>query len=258
MELLNKLDCAIVIPSCDAYEDSWYPFFTFFFKYWQDCPFPVYLITDNKTYPDPRVTTIALGQDMGWANNMKIVLEQIPQKYFIYFLEDVFLKRKVDTNRIITLLEKTKKYEISCLRLFPEPGPTLPFPQDKELGLIAKDAPYRVSTMTAIWLKKTFIDLLKAGESAWQMEIDGTRRSSKTDELFVSVWQGDYPIDYFATAIKKGRWLYDAVKMCKKERVNADFTKREVESFAHSIIRKLAHMYFIGRPVRFIYRLVTK
>lgn len=255
---MNEYDCAIVVPSCDAYEDAWLPFFSFFFKYWPDCPFPVYLITDSKTYNDPRVTTLALGQDFGWANNMKIALDKIPEKYFLYFLEDVFMEKKVDTSRILRLLERVKKENISCLRLFPEPGADLPYGDDKELGLIAKDAPYRVSTMTAIWPKDAFIRLLKPGENAWQMELDGTKRSVDMDELFLSVWPGDYPIDYFATAIKKGYWIYDAVKMCEREGVKADFTKRPVESYSHSIVRKLAHMPVIGRPVRVLHTYFTK
>src|SRR4051812_43328145 len=118
---MDSNNCAIVVPSCDAYEDAWLPFFSFFFKYWPDCPFPVYLITDSKIYPDNRVKTLALGKDYGWADNMKISLDKIPEEYFIYFLEDVFITKKVDTSRILRFLELAKKENVSCLRLFPEP-----------------------------------------------------------------------------------------------------------------------------------------
>lgn len=254
MEGLNKYDTAIVVPSCDAYEDAWLPFFTFFFKYWPDCPFPIYLITDHKIYPDNRVKTIALGQDFGWANNMKLVLDKIPENYFLYFLEDVFLTKKVDTARILRLLDLAKKENISCLRLFPEPGADKSWRDNKELGLIAKDAPYRVSTMTAIWPKDAFIRLLKPGENAWQFELDGTKRSAEMDELFLSTWPGDYAISYFATAIKKRQWLYDAVKMCEREGVKLDLTKRSVEKPFDAFTRKLAHMPVIGRPARIFRR----
>jgi hypothetical protein len=37
---------AVIVVSCDLYSDVWKPFFTLFFKYWNDCPFPVYLTSN--------------------------------------------------------------------------------------------------------------------------------------------------------------------------------------------------------------------
>jgi len=246
---MNSLDCAIVIPSCDAYEDAWLPFFTFFFKYWPDCPFPVYLVTDHKAYTDSRVKTITLGEDFGWANNMKIVLDKIPEKYFLYFLEDVFITKTVDTKRILRLLDLVKTDNVSCLRLFPDPGADTQYKDGKEIGIIAKDAPYRVSTMTAIWDKHAFVRLLKPGENAWQMELDGTKRSENMNELFLSLWYGDKAINYFATAIKRGHWLYDAVKLCEKEGIKV-VTHRPIESIWGYASRKLTKLPIVGRFFR--------
>ena len=39
---------AVVVSSCDAYSDAWKPFFKLFFKYWSDCPFPIYLVTNTR------------------------------------------------------------------------------------------------------------------------------------------------------------------------------------------------------------------
>ena len=242
----NNYDCAIVVPSCDGYEDSWAPFFSFFFKYWPDCPFPVYLITGEKIYPDSRVHTIALGTDNGWANNMKTSFDGIPEKYFLYFLEDVFLTRKVDTERIMALLHVLKNEHVSCLRLYPSPGPDEPYAPNKDLGVIGKDAPYRVSTMTAIWDKEAFIRLLKPGENAWQMELEGTKRSWLSDELFLSVWPGSPAIEYLATAIKRGRWQYDAVMLCSREGVTVDLSHRGMETRRQYLNRRLDRTPILG------------
>lgn len=242
----NNYNCAIVVPSCDAYEDSWLPFFSFFFKYWPDCPFPVYLITDNKVYSDQRVQTINLGVDHGWANNMRICLTQIPEKYFLYFLEDVFLSKKVDTKKILALLELAKKDKVSCLRLYPSPGPDRLYPGQAELGIIGEKVSYRVSTMTAIWDKESFLRLLKTGENAWQMELEGTKRSWLADELFLSVWPGSPAIDYFATAIKRGRWQYDAILFCKQNGVSIDLTHRPAETRWQYFKRKLSRTPVVG------------
>lgn len=66
--------CAVIIASCKAYSDSWGPFFTQFFKYWPDCPFPIYLITEGGEQPDPRVSMLILQKDNGWSDNVRYAL----------------------------------------------------------------------------------------------------------------------------------------------------------------------------------------
>ncbi len=249
----KNTNCSIVIPSCDAYSDAWDPFFGFFFKYWPDCPFQIYLISETKSFGDNRVKPILLGKDFGWANNVDKALKQIPDKYFIYFLEDVFLLKTVDTARVLRLLEITKRDNVACLRLYPAPGPDMLYTKDKELGIIGKNAPYRVSTMTAIWNKNSFLELMRSGENAWQMEWDGTKRSSVMNELFLSVYKKNPAIDYYATAIKRGKWFYDAIALCKKEGIYVDTSKRKVETRNKYILRKIYSfppIHFINRVIR--------
>src|SRR5438132_18161 len=38
---------AAVVSSCDAFFDTWRPFFFFFRKHWSDCPLPVFLIVNQ-------------------------------------------------------------------------------------------------------------------------------------------------------------------------------------------------------------------
>ena len=242
---MNQYDCAVVIPSCDSYEDSWGPFFSFFFKYWPDCPYKIYLITETKKIADPRVNTVNLGKDLGWANNMIAALDLIPENNFIYFLEDVFILKKVDTARIVRLFELLKKDGVSCLRLTPTPGPDKPYKHVGELGVIGETAPYRVSTMTAIWDKAAFKRLLVPGENAWQMELDGTKRSHAMKELFLSVWPTDPAIDIFITAIKRGRWQYDALALCRREGVTV-VSNRARENYLEYLTRRACGIPLVG------------
>lgn len=41
-------NCAILLSTCDKYEDAWLPFFTLFKTYWKECTFPIYLNTETK------------------------------------------------------------------------------------------------------------------------------------------------------------------------------------------------------------------
>lgn len=224
-----------------------------FFRYWPDCPFQVYLISNYLTYPDSRVKPILLGADAGWADNMREALKQIETPYFIYFLEDVFLRKKVDTKRILDLLALTEKERAACLRLYPAPGPNAPYKNFKEVGEIKKGAPYRISLMTAIWDKKIFTDLLAPGENAWQMELMGSARSNEIGAPFLSVSCADKAMEQYATAIKKGIWFYDAVLLCKREGIKLNL-RRPVEPFSRYVLRRIKRLPFLGKPVSFILR----
>jgi hypothetical protein len=70
-------DISVLVVSCDAYQDLWKPFFSCFFKFWPDCPFPVYLGANFKKYEDDRVQTILIGQDLDYSTNLLMMLKQI-------------------------------------------------------------------------------------------------------------------------------------------------------------------------------------
>jgi hypothetical protein len=224
---------ALIVSSCDAFSDAWKPFFVFFDKYWADCPYEIYLISNEKKIPHNRVKTICVGKDRGWAANLRIALETISADHVIYFQEDYFIRRRVENDEVADLVAVCEKTKAACLRLYPCPGPDLPFENYETIGLIAPMAPFRVSLQCAIWNKRALATLLVPDESGWDMEIKGSDRSRKGDDLFLSVKRtgekgniGAVPIDYVCTAIVKGKWTQEAVDVCKKEGIRLDLSRR--------------------------------
>ncbi len=49
---MNKSDqqTAVLVVSCDNYSDVWSPFFELYSRFWPDCPFNTYLISNTKEY----------------------------------------------------------------------------------------------------------------------------------------------------------------------------------------------------------------
>lgn len=230
------------IPSCDKYHDLWKPFFTLFFKYWKDCPFPIYLCSNKIKYPDSRVKTILVGQDLSWASNCKKCLEKINTKYIILLQEDFLLLKDVNTQKIIELATYMEKREAACMRLYPSPPPNKTLADNREIGEIVKGADYRVSLQAAIWNKNIFYTLLENGESPWDFESYGSIRSNLLDAPFLSIIdlpKSLRPIDYFSTAVVQGQWIRQAVKICEKERILIDRRKRKVESKLNQIKREV-------------------
>ena len=227
---------AILVTSCDKYKDIWDPFFTLFFRYWQDCPYPVYLGSNHKIYDDQRVETITVGEERDWSSKFRYMLEAIPHPYIFIMMEDYLLTQPVDADWIERLIDYVERKGVGCMRLFPCPGPDIPCQNNPDIGILSKGADYRLSLQAAIWDKEVLLDLLREGESVWELEIKGTKRTNDLDVPFLSVIDNS-PIPYICTGVNKGKWVKDAVELCKKEGIEIDFTSRSVQSPVDRFIR---------------------
>lgn len=238
--------CSIIVSSCDNFSDLWDPFFKLFFKYWPDCPFKIYLISETKYYNHPKVSMISLGKDYEWASNLKIAIKQAGTPYFVYLQEDYLLQSKVDTQRILRLLDVVIKNNAAYLRLRPTPPPQNKFKDSKEVGEVVKGTRYSISNQAAIRDSRFFLNFLRDGETGWDTELKGSLRCVSESQPFLSVYKAalDYPR---ATAIKKGTWMYDAVKLCKKEGIAIDMKKRKIETAVHYYLRVTGLLSIIDR-----------
>ena len=83
----NKL--AVLITSCDAYEDVWDPFFLLLDIYWADIPYRVYLNTETKQYNKKfkhfqveslTLSDISVNKNVSWSQRMKLALDRIDEE----------------------------------------------------------------------------------------------------------------------------------------------------------------------------------
>jgi len=255
--------CAIIVSSFDGYSDAWLPFFTLFFKYWPECPYSIYLISNGKTYPDPRVRPIIIKEDAGWAGNLKYALTQVPDSHVLYMQEDYFLDRPAQAGRIESLFATMLAEGAAYLRLFPTPSPRVAWTKDPSLGLgvIGQKDPYRTSLQAGFWDKSVLDALLIPGESGIAFEEAGSVRSESVGKPFFSVQAGalfpydqSAPLRYIATGIMKRKWNRSVIPLFRKEGIAADYSKREFESRANAAQRKLASLPLIGKPIKWLFR----
>lgn len=234
------MNLSILVMSCDAFEDVWQPFFTLFERYWADCPFPKYFCTDEKPVQQQGFIPIAIGKNLAWSYRLKHALQQIETPYVLFLQDDFFLMKQADTARIMRYVGILEQEQAGILRIFPTPPPDLAFKNYEDIGLIAKNVPYRVSCQAAIWDKEVLLQLINETENIWGFEIEGTKRANDIEKPFLSVFVddkgtpleiGNYAYTYFCTAVLKGKWMRGAIELCKKENIALDLSKRPVETW---------------------------
>ncbi|MGB7537543.1 MAG: hypothetical protein WBM17_03310 [Anaerolineales bacterium] len=247
------IETALLVVSCDRYRDLWVPFFTLLFRYWPDCPYPVFLGSNNETFPDRRVIPLAVGTDIDWSTNLRRMLDGIPVDGILLLQEDFLIDRPVETERIRGLIGYAAAKDAACLRLMPIPGPDQPCADHPEIGEIRKGAAYRVSLQAAWWRKESLAAVLAAGESPWQFERLGSRRSDDLAAPFLSLREGvDFPLDYYTTAVFRGYWEPEAVALCRREHIPVDLRARAVMPLGMRVERTLRTWGIPDRAARWL------
>lgn len=228
---------AILVSSCDKYKDLWPIFFELFWRYWPDCPFRIYLLTNHDRYDDPRVTSIAVGDDRQWASNSRIALAQIPYPYIFLMEEENLYRRPVNTVRVCELIAFGIAYGAACMRLYPSPPPNRQLPGRSDIGSIDRGAPYRFCFSAGVWKREVIESLLVDGETGWDMEVRGSRRADLIEEPFLSVTldpltgrNTNPPLPYMSKVISRGRWTREAVALCASEGILVDGTLRPIRT----------------------------
>jgi hypothetical protein len=216
--------CAVLVSSCDAYRDLWKPFFTLFWRYWPDCPFPVYLGSNSATYQDDRVTTLNTVEE-SWSKNLRWFLQQIDSSYILFLLDDFFLDRSVETVKLLQHLAALHALEGTALRLYPRPGPDLPIDGSQTIGQIHRLAPYRVSAQPAFWNRSKLLSLLRPNETPWEFEANGTLRSQSSDDGFYATYS---PLLSYRHVVERGEWFWSAARKYETEFIGCDFQARPV------------------------------
>lgn len=221
-------DAAILVASCDKYSDLWEPFFKLFHRHWSDCPFPVFLGTNYEFYDGDKVSCIRVGDDVSWADNLHGMLDHIPFRRIILFLEDFLMVHRVDTKAIQDLLGVANEEDLACLRLYPHPPPSRRLRGRPGLGEIRRGDDYRVSTQVAIWHADALRSLAWPGFNAWDFEIIGSLASNEMSARFWGVYE---PVIDYRNGVWRGRWLPEGLEVCSQARIDVDLQSRE--AFAH-------------------------
>jgi len=191
-------------------------------------------MTNEKEYAQPGVSTLTTGRDVDWSSSFLKAVEKAGTKYLLILIEDYFLLKPPDQAFLKPALGFMKEKEASYLRLFPRPGADNIIGEINgcKLGEVLKQSDYRVSLQAAIWEADYIKKLVKPGESAWEFEVEGSRRSNDiAANLYSVVDEEQAPLSYLCTAVVKGYWTKKAVRLCQQHNAPINLNTRKVEPF---------------------------
>ena len=188
-----KNKCAILVCSCDSYEEAWTPFFHLFRKYWTNCKFPIYLNTESKSYNKYEVETI-MSQKGSWTERLHRVLEKIDAEYVLIFLEDFFFQRPVKVEKFNSVLEEMDKNKQIAVFYFNKITGYNDDSKYKDYYIMKpkNNNQYMCNCQLALWRKDVLLDATNHSMSAWEFEDNGYNYlSSEKREM-----------EYYCTSLK--------------------------------------------------------
>jgi hypothetical protein len=241
---------ALLVISCDKYKDLWDPFFLTFFKFWNDCPFKVYLASNFSKHINERVTTITYGEDQDYSSNLIKVLNEVKEEWVIVWFEDAFIIKKVNNDLVVDLVNEVINNHRGVLKL------TVDYPlyygsRNEKFGPIPRGVKYRSAFGMALYQKSTLFQILTPGQSAWALD-----KSNAVDEKDIefyalnSKFRFNRPISIINSVIK-GKWYKDAPPFLKKIGLKEYISNRAVQSITDYLYIKF---FLLRLEIYFLFR----
>ncbi|MBR1783329.1 MAG: hypothetical protein IJ753_07440 [Bacteroidales bacterium] len=226
----------ILVSTCDKAKICWAPFIAAFNKAWPDCPYKRYFVTNYLDVEDKigGFRAIPVGEDKGWATNLKSALKHIPEdvQFFLYMQEDFWLTAPVHTDFVKQELSFCKKNSIASLRLT---CPWLDLYRIDERHALSPVGlePYALCLSAGIWNKFFFEQLLVSGWTGWDFEekvAAMVETDTKSFVLLENVSQQEFRLIGLAGgAVRRGRWTREAARYLKNNGYSHLVMKRSVE-----------------------------
>lgn len=181
---------AVVMSSCDAYEDLWYPFFACFDCFWKDIPYTVYLNTEHKIYDDSKnnCSVITINQkydkNIPWSKRFSEALDQIEEEYIFLMLDDFFLCDTINNEHFEKILDKMEQDpEIAsfqfCGTRIRNNKPAEYTVEDEPHYDLMSEKGWKTHFVPTVWRKSTLKKWLRPWESIWAFEECGSKRARR-------------------------------------------------------------------------------
>lgn len=224
----------LFVNTTDSFSDCWDPFFKLFETYWPDYKGEIYLNTENKIYKyrELNIISVCNGKNI-WSDSVATALHSINEEYILYLQDDYFLKDYVKTSELYHFFNIMLENDFDCLHLTDQCscGPFLYTEFDNIIKFSQKSS-YKINCQAAIWKREVLLEYLIPGESGWDFELYGTRRSHYLNHDIYCLSRSLIKLNefeiipYIFTGIVKGKWLIEVVDLFSLNKIYINYADR--------------------------------
>ncbi|MFW0716317.1 hypothetical protein [Pedobacter sp. N23S346] len=192
----NQNNVALLVHACDRYEFLYQGFDIFFSKNWDfKIPCNCYFATEVKDATVNGFQNIKSGKGE-WADRLTALLNSMEEEYVLYFQEDMWLSKPVNSAFFKQLFDFAKQNNCQQIKLHSADVYTTlethQFIEGFNLATIDnKSSDFLMSHQVTLWKKDFLLAQLYKKEHPWRNERKGTKRLKKLNPLI-------HHIDYFS------------------------------------------------------------
>lgn len=217
----------ILVASCDNNVDTFDAFHHCMEKYWKKHPEVIY---KTETTQNPYYKTIARSEPLNqWTAGMIWTLEQIKDEHVLLMMDDCFIRRPVDTERLeyadahltgnVANINLERAWDVNDL-----PCDLVGFLKRRE------GAMYAISIMCGIWQREKLIEVLWANQGApWDVE---RQQNTCGFDYLINAGADIVDFGYVRTwvpfGISRGKWCREVIPFFEHEGIKVDYERRGV------------------------------
>lgn len=235
--LRDKL--TILVCSCDKYSDLWNPFFTLLHKYWNPIELTIILNTESKEYffDGLDIQCVHSPKDWPYGKRMINALSNVKTKYVFTLLDDFFIRKPIDENRIFDIIrwmeadENIVCFTSDCTKTY------MDWEVNKYPGFkrVPPGNPYTLNMQAAIWRTSVYRNFWLPDVSPWEWEEYTNFLSFRNPnhKFYCTIdWEYalcDYGYSSKGMGVYHGKWVIeDVAPLFEKEGILMDFSKRGI------------------------------
>lgn len=233
---MNKT--VILLSTYDDGKDLWDGFFMCLEKQWPNCDLDIYMNTETMSYSRQNLNIRCINTRKGlpWSKRLKMVLRQIDAEYILLFLEDYWIDKVVNPEKVIQAIQwLDANKDVASFSFYPcMKGHNIDDNRFPGFELRPQNCDYKLNCQVGLWRRKKLISFLRSHESAWDFEILGSIRARRYKEKFYSISSyEDIPFSYgdpeLGCLVKKGKYVQSRVKELENlYNITIDTSKRGI------------------------------
>lgn len=219
-------DLSILIYSCWKNSDMWDIFGLLFQKYWKDCNYKIVLLTDKYEKEIAKhIFDEIVALDGTWHEMLMAGMERANTEYVMLWMDDYLLCDYVNEKDIEKFLTAAREYNVANIRLIESSMiKSETFELDDNYNVYEPGTAYSLSTQVGIWNVKWLKEHINPAWTAWDFERRGSMEIKDSKHPLLAPKYYTFP---YEEGVRRGKWLDSGIKVCKRNNINLDFTKRK-------------------------------